>query len=110
MQSGGDDRPDLMEMRLNTLKENALNAGHLEEDIEVRWATDEETAILMAPTPDEVAIQEEAAAKARLKEIDIQSIRSLREWVAKQADAPQYILEHESEAILERAKLTLVKT
>jgi len=26
VQGGGDDRPDLMEMRLNTLKQNAINA------------------------------------------------------------------------------------
>ena len=46
MQSGGDDRPDLMEMRLNTLKQNALNAGHLEADIEAKWVTDEEWAVI----------------------------------------------------------------
>jgi hypothetical protein len=47
MQSGGDDHPDLMETRLNTLKQNALNAGYKEEDIEVKWVTDEELNIIM---------------------------------------------------------------
>lgn len=42
MQSGGDDRPDLMDMRLNTLKQNALNSGYVENEIEVKWVTDEE--------------------------------------------------------------------
>jgi len=46
MQSGGDDRPDLMEMRLNTLKQNALNAGYKEDEIEVKWVTDEEWAAI----------------------------------------------------------------
>ena len=38
-QGGGDDNPDLKEMRLNTLKQNAINAGIAESDIEVGWAT-----------------------------------------------------------------------
>ena len=46
MQSGGDDNPDLMEMRLNTLKQNALNAGYKEDEIDVRWVTDEEWAAI----------------------------------------------------------------
>ncbi len=46
MQSGGDDRPDLMEMRLNTLKQNAINAGYAEDRIEVKWVTDEEWKVI----------------------------------------------------------------
>ena len=38
-QGGGDDNPDLKKMRLNTLKQNAINAGIAESDIEVGWAT-----------------------------------------------------------------------
>jgi hypothetical protein len=44
-------------------------------------------------------------AKVKLEEIDIKSIRSIREWVAKQADAPQFIKDYESQAQVERAKL-----
>ena len=33
-------------MRLNTLKQNAINNGHLESDIEVKWVTDEEWAVI----------------------------------------------------------------
>jgi hypothetical protein len=47
MQSGGDDRADLMGIRLNTLKQNALNAGYSEDDIDVKWVTDEELAVIM---------------------------------------------------------------
>lgn len=46
MQGGGDDLPGLMEMRLNTLKQNALNAGYTEDQIEVKWVTDEEWAAI----------------------------------------------------------------
>ena len=47
MQSGGDDRPDLMEMRIDTLRQNALNAGYIEADIEVKFVTDAEYAAIM---------------------------------------------------------------
>ena len=47
MQSGGDDREDLMEMRLNTLKQNAINAGYKEDEIEVKFVTDAEYATIM---------------------------------------------------------------
>lgn len=44
--------------------------------------------------------------KARLREIDLKSIRSLREWLAAREDAPEFIKTHEAEAIAERAKLS----
>lgn len=43
--------------------------------------------------------------KAELQGIDIKSIRSIREWIAKQPDAPEFIKQYESEAIEKRAKL-----
>jgi len=46
-QSGGDDIPELMEARLDTLKQNALNAGYAEADIEVKFVTDVEFASIM---------------------------------------------------------------
>ena len=43
---------DLEAVRLDTLKQNALNAGHLEADIEVKYITDiEYQAILEAEKP-----------------------------------------------------------
>ncbi len=53
------------------------------------------------PTPEQIA----AEAKAKLREIDIASIRALREYVAAQADAPQTIKDREAAAIAERGKL-----
>jgi len=56
-QSGGDDRPDLMEMRLDTLRINAINAGYKEDQIEVKWVTDAEFQALIAPSAEELAAQ-----------------------------------------------------
>ena len=53
-----------------------------------------------------LAVEVEVQAKAKLAEIDIKSIRGLREWAAKQADAPQALKDFESQAIAEREKLT----
>lgn len=44
-------------------------------------------------------------AKQNLIDIDLSSIRSIREWIAKHDDAPQYIKDYETQAIAERAKL-----
>lgn len=49
--------------------------------------------------------QATAATKAALREIDIASIRSLREWLVTQPGAPEFIVQHETEAKLEREKL-----
>lgn len=46
-----------------------------------------------------------AEIKAKLIEIDIKSIRSLREWIVKQPDAPAFIKTHAEEAVAEREKL-----
>jgi len=58
------------------------------------------------------AVRSEIAAEAQLAEamqnlagIDLKSIRSLREWVAKQPDAPEFATDYEAQAIAERAKL-----
>ena len=58
------------------------------------------------------AVRADAAAEAQLAEamqnlagIDLKSIRSLREWIAKQPDAPEFAKDYEAQAIVERAKL-----
>jgi|GEM_PF-3297988 len=48
----------------------------------------------------------DADTKAHLQEIDLKSIRALREWVSKQADAPEFVKTFEAEAIRERRKLS----
>ena len=45
-----------------------------------------------------------AVIDAELIQIDLASIRSLREWVASQPDAPQWIIDKENEAQSKRAE------
>lgn len=56
--------------------------------------------------PVKVEQQRVAALQSRLREIDLASIRSIREWVAAQPGAPRHILDHEVAAVAERAKLS----
>jgi len=54
---------------------------------------------------DKIAAKQAEEAKAKLAEIDLNSIRSIREWIAKQPDCPSFLTVYENEAITERAKL-----
>ena len=68
-------------MRLNTLKQNAINTGHLEADIEVKWVTDEEYAQLKAADPNEVARIAEAETKRQAQLAKAQEIiTNLPDW------------------------------
>lgn len=52
------------------------------------------------------AIEEENdAVKRELREIDIASVRSLREYISAQPDAPQFLKDKENAAKAERDKL-----
>ena len=46
-----------------------------------------------------------ADARAKLADIDIKCIRSLREWISQQPTAPQFVKDYEAQAQTERAKL-----
>jgi hypothetical protein len=50
-------------------------------------------------------IEENAVVLAELNKIDISSIRSMREWICTQPDAPSYLTEKEDKAKDERVKL-----
>jgi len=81
MQGGGDDSKDLMEMRLNTLKQNALNAGYKEDEIEAKWITNEEWAVIQAdlnkPTKEQIAEQEaEVLIQAKIREQAITALKA----------------------------------
>lgn len=111
MQSGGRTHPnpdidniEYAENNLNILKQNALNAGYKEEDIEVKWVTEEEWSVINAADHDR-NYDPSIEIKAKLAEIDLKSIRPIREWIAKQVDAPQYIKDYEGEAVAERVRL-----
>lgn len=85
-QSGGETHPnpkidnkEYAEMNLETLKQNAINQGYKEEDIEVRFVTDVEyQAILDAqpkPEPTEKQINERKI-KDKTRELAIESLKA----------------------------------
>ena len=116
-QSGGETHPDpkindteYALMNLDTLRQNAIRAGHLEKDIEVKFVTDAEyetllEALIPEPTEEEIAEAISDQAKADLVDIDIKSIRTIREWLVAQPDIPQYLVDYEAEAIEKRTKI-----
>ncbi len=55
--------------------------------------------------PEKIKAATNEDAKAELIQIDLQSIRSIREWIAAQPDAPEILKQHEDSAKAERAKL-----
>ena len=63
--------------------------------------------LFVEPFVDQVEIdkQAEGEIKGALKLIDIQSVRGIREWIIKQADAPQLLKDRELEAVATRMKL-----
>jgi len=61
-------------MRLDTLRKNALNAGYKEEEIEVKWVTNEEWQVIEAtlnqPTPEQIAAKEkEVLIQAKIRKM-----------------------------------------
>jgi hypothetical protein len=78
MQSGGDDREDLMEMRLNTLKQNALNVGYKEDEIEVKWVTDEEWAVIQEAQKDPI-VEWNRPILSQITALDSKRLRPLAE-------------------------------
>jgi len=74
-QSGGE-----APVHLDTLKQNALNAGYTEADIEVKYVTDEEFATIMAfttaPTPEqELKSEQEAKIQAKIRDMAIKELK-----------------------------------
>lgn len=79
MLGGGYEDEKLRDIRLDTLKQNALNAGYKEDDIEVKWITNEEWAAIEAtlnqPTPEQIAEQErEALIQAKIREMAVAAL------------------------------------
>jgi hypothetical protein len=68
--------------------------------------SDDELAILRAPTPEQLALETASKAQSALDEIDLKSIRAIREFVASLPDAPKQVKELEADADAERAKLS----
>lgn len=64
-----------------------------------------EADILRAPSAAQIAEMEKAQAIAELAAIDAASIRSIREYIASKADAPQILKDKEAAAVIARGKL-----
>lgn len=80
MQGGGDDYKELMEMRLDTLRQNALNAGYEEDEIEVKWVDEVEWQAIQSelkkPVPEQIAEREqEALIQAKIRELAIAELQ-----------------------------------
>ena len=74
-----------------------------ETNLKTGEVTTHEDAPVQARPQNELDAEFNSAVDAELREIDFQSIRSLREWVASQPGAPQWIIDKESEASAKRA-------
>ena len=57
------------------------------------------------PDTDAIAVKDAETAKVKLGELDLASIRGIREWVAKHVDAPAELKDFETQAMAEREKL-----
>lgn len=58
---------------------------------------------------EEAKERQRIGALDKLGSIDDRSIRSIREWIATQPSAPDVLIELESDAVTERAKLPPIK-
>jgi len=74
-------------------------------DYKNRAERDAIEAIKPVPTAEEEALAISEQAKKDLVDIDIKSIRSMREWLVAQPDAPQYLIDYEVEATEKRNKI-----
>ena len=76
MQSGGDS-----DAHLDTLKQNALNAGYKKDEIEVKWVTDEAWAVIQTglnkPTPEQIAeTEKESLVQTKTRELAIMALKT----------------------------------
>jgi len=66
------------EANLETLRQNAINAGHLEEDVEVKYVTDAEFAAIMEaekPIIDPQDAINEAMIQAKIRELAVDVLK-----------------------------------
>ncbi len=68
-------------------------------------AIEEDSVELAAFYTAQLERDKNAKVLSALRDIDLKSIRSIREWLVAQPDAPQFIKDHEVAAVEERAKL-----
>ncbi len=73
----------LEEQRLNTLKQNALNTGYLENDIEVKFVTDVEFEAIMEASKPEPTEEQLYEAQIKTKEAEILRRQAIAEITAE---------------------------
>jgi len=89
MQSGGYDDEALRASRLDTLRQNAINAGYAEAEIEVKWVTDEELAALIAANYVPPRITTLTMRQARLQMLAMGVLSQVEAAVSQAGDAAQ---------------------
>lgn len=89
MQSGGSEDDTLRDSRLDTLRINARNAGFAEDEIEVKWVTDEEWTILLAPQAEAPRIVSLTMRQARLQMLAMGVLSQVEAAVAQAGQAAQ---------------------
>ena len=77
-QSGGETQE-----HLDTLKQNAINQGHLEKDIEVKFVDDSEYKVLLDATKLEPTEEELYEEKIKTKEAEILRKQAIAELVSE---------------------------
>jgi len=87
------------------MRYHATAAGNVPFTEEEEITRDAEETANVAAEQQALAAQAEAEVKAKLREIDISSIRSIREYIATKPDAPEYLKTYEAQAVAEREKL-----
>lgn len=74
-----------------------------ETDIQTGKITEHEDAPVPTRAQSELDAEFNAKIDAELIALDLASIRSIREYVAAQPDAPQFVLDQEAAAVTKRA-------
>ncbi len=64
-------------MRLNTLKQNAINAGYFENDIEVKWVTESEYEAAKLTDPVEQVLKKEREEQSAIDALVNQKTRDI---------------------------------
>lgn len=78
----------------------------------LEWIAEGNTPEAERTTEELTAMETQAAYDkeiALLEELDIESIRDMREWLASQAEAPQTLKERELKAVAARARIAALK-
>jgi hypothetical protein len=86
-------------------KDGKLTGTFARPQFEGHGPVKEDDPLLIAFQAEQQKATDNQNVKVKLIEIDIASIRSIREYICKLPDAPEYLKQHEAEAVTERTKI-----